>query len=156
MGDFVEILKSVIPLILEFELESAELSQTLHGGRFEGDNNRAGNSEEWAAQPIKDCGSGVLAALAFRIGPEAQENQAGVGRAASEAEAGNRKGVFDFREILGDGVHLRADFSRVFQRRSSGSLDGNDEVSLIFGGDEALGHLPEDEVSKTESGGKQD
>ena len=156
MGDFVEILKRVIALIEEFELEPAELSETLHGGRFEGDDDGAGNSEERAAQSIDDCGGGVLAALALRVGPEAQEDQAGVRRAASEAEAGNGEGVLDFRKILGDGGHLRGDVSRVFQRRSRGSLDGDDEISLIFGGDEALGHLPEDDVSETESGDKQD
>src|ERR1019366_3473130 len=156
VGDFVEILKTVIALIEEFELESAELPETLHGGRFEGDDDGAGNSEEWAAQPIDDGGRGMLAALALRVRPEAQKDQAGVGRTASEAEAGDGEGVLDFRKILADGGHLRGDVSRVFEGRSGGSLDGDDEVSLIFGGDEALGHLPEDKVSETESGGKQD
>ncbi len=47
-------------------------------------------------------------------------------------------------------------FLRVFERSSGGSLDDDDEVSLIFGGDEALGDVPENEVGETESGEKQD
>src|SRR5271157_1620214 len=156
VSDFVEILKSVIALIQEFELESAKLAETLHGGGFEGDDDGAGNSEERTAQSIDDYGGGVVAAFALRIRPQAQENQAGVGRAASEAEAGDREGVLDFRKILADGGHLLADFLRVFQRSSGGSLNGDDEISLIFVGDEALGHVQKDEVSETESGGKQD
>ena len=154
MGDFVEILKSVIALILDFELESAELAETLHGGRFEGDDDGAGNSEERTAQSIDDCGGGVVAAFALRVRAEAQENHAGVGRAASEA--GDGEGTLDFRKILADGGYLLADFPRVFQRSSGGSLDGDDEISLIFVGDEAFGHVQEDDVSETKSGGKQD
>jgi len=63
MRDFVEILQRVTALIEEFVLEPAKLSETLHRGRFEGDDDGAGNSEERAAQSIGDCGSGVLAAL---------------------------------------------------------------------------------------------
>src|SRR5208282_1368752 len=121
VGDFVEILKGVIALIQEFELEPAELAETLHGRRFEDDDNGAGNSEQGAAQSIENGGGGVVVALALRIRPEGQKYQAGVGRAASETEAGNGESAFDFRKILGDG-----------------------------------GHVPEDEVSETESGEKQD
>src|SRR5208283_63847 len=156
VGNFVEILKSVIALIQEFELESAELAETLHGGRFERDDDGSGNSEQGAAQPLDDGGGGVVAALALLVGPERQEDQAGVGRVASEAEAGDGKGAFDFGKIPGDGDYLLADVLRVFERSPGGSLDGDDEVSLIFGGDEALGHFPEDEVSQAEAGGKQD
>ena len=98
----------------------------------------------------------MLAAFALRVRPQAQEDEAGIGRAASEAEAGDGEGVLDFRKILADGGHLGGDVSGVFERGSGGSLDGHDEVSLIFGGDEALGHLPVDEVSETEAGGEQD
>src|SRR5271157_1181511 len=156
VGDFVEILKTVIALIQEFELEPAELAETLHGGRFEGDDNGTGNSEQWAAQSIEDCGGGVVMALALRVRPEGQKYQAGVGRAASEAETGDGERTLDFRKTLGDGGHLVADFPRVFERCSSGSLDHDDEISLIFVGDEALRHMPEDKVSETKSGGKQD
>ena len=107
VGDFVEILKSVIALIEQFELESAELAEALHGGRFEGDDDGAGNSEEWAAQPIEDGGGGVFASLALLVRAKGQEDQAGVGGAASEAEAGDGEGALDFRKILGDGGHLR-------------------------------------------------
>src|SRR5208282_198398 len=156
VGDFVEILKGVIALIQEFELEPAELAETLHGRRFEDDDNGAGNSEQGAAQSIENGGGGVVVALALRIRPEGQKYQAGVGRAASETEAGDGESAFDFRKILGDGGHLLADFPRVFERRSDGSLNDDDEVALIFGGNEGLGHVPEDEVSETESGEKQD
>ena len=42
---FVEILKRCDGLVLEFELKAAELAETLHGGRLEGDDDGAGNSE---------------------------------------------------------------------------------------------------------------
>src|ERR1035438_8392173 len=115
VGDFVEILKRVITLIQEFELEAAELAETLHGGRFEDDDNGAGNSEQGAAQSIEDGGGGVVVALALRVRPEGQKYQAGVGCAASEAEAGDGESALDFRRFLGDGGHFLADFPRGFE-----------------------------------------
>ena len=38
--------KRVRAMIEQFELESAELSETLDGGRFEGDDESAGNPEQ--------------------------------------------------------------------------------------------------------------
>jgi len=98
----------------------------------------------------------VLGALTLRVRPEVQEDHADVGRAASEAEAGNREGAVDFRETSGDGAHLLGDVARIFQRSSGGSLDNDEEISLIFGGDKGLRHVPEDEVSEAETGDKQD
>ena len=46
MRGFVEILQGVTTLIQKFVLESAKLAETLHGGRFEGNDDRAGNSEQ--------------------------------------------------------------------------------------------------------------
>ena len=53
VSDFVEILESVTALIEEFVLEAAELAETLHGRRFERDDDGAGDSEQWAAQAIE-------------------------------------------------------------------------------------------------------
>ena len=70
MGDSVEILKGVIALIQEFELETAELPKPLDSGRFEGDDDGA-EIPKWSAQPIDDCGGGMIASLALRVRPGA-------------------------------------------------------------------------------------
>ena len=156
MSGLVEILKGVITLILDLELESAELAETLHGGRFEGNDDGAGNSGQWTTQAINDGSGSVLPALALLIRLEGQEGESGVGRIASKAESGNSEGAEDIRNIPGYGRDLVADLTRVFQRSSGGSLYGDDEVALIFGGNKSLGHFPENEVSESKSSGKQD
>src|SRR5208283_344568 len=131
-------------------------AKTLHSGRFEGDDDGAGNSEQLGAQSLDDRGGGVVVALPLLVRLEGQKDETGIGRVASEAEAGDGKSAQDFRKILGDGGDLCADVARVFERSSGGCLDSDDEVSLIFVGDEALRYLPEYEISKTESSGEED
>src|SRR6202040_393767 len=102
VSGFVEILKGVRGLIQELELKSAKRAETLHSGRFEGDHDRAGDPEQWAAESIDDGGGSVLAALALRVRLESQERETGVGGGASEAEAGDGEGTSDFRNTLRD------------------------------------------------------
>ena len=45
MGGFVDILEGVITLIEKLVLESTKLAEALHGGRFEGDDDSAGDSK---------------------------------------------------------------------------------------------------------------
>ena len=85
-----------------------------------------------------------------------QEDEAGVGSGAAKAETGDGEGAANFRDIFRDGGNLPTDFPGVFERSSGGSLNGDDEISLIFGGNEALRHFAEDEVGETESGGEQE
>jgi len=94
--------------------------------------------------------------LRCEYGRRLRKTRPALGALPPKLKAGDGEGVLDFRKILADGGHLGGDVSGVFERGSGGSLDGHDEVSLIFGGDEALGHLPVDEVSETEAGGEQD
>src|SRR6266404_618580 len=105
---------------------------------------------------MDDGGGSVLAALALLVRLESQERETGVRGGASKAEAGDGTGAQDFRNSFGDSGHLLADPSGVVKRSSGGRLHGDDEISLIFSGDKALGHFPKDEVGETESGGKQD
>src|ERR1700676_2215677 len=105
---------------------------------------------------MDDGGGSVLAALALRVRLERQKRKTGVGGGASEAEAGDGEGAPDFRNSFGDSGHLLADPPGVVKRSSGGRLHGDDEISLIFGGDKALRHFPKDEVRETESGGEQD
>ena len=86
-----------------------------------------------------------VTALALLVRLERQEGESGVGRIASKAESGNSEGAEDIRNIPGYGRDLVADLTRVFQRSSGGSLYGDDEVALIFGGNKSLGHFPENE-----------
>src|ERR1700690_779513 len=94
--------------------------------------------------------------LPFCVGLKGQEHESGVGSCASEAESGNSEGTADFRNVLGDRGNLPADLPGVIERSTGGSLNGDDEISLIFIGYETLGHLLEDKVGETESGYKQD
>ncbi len=156
MSGFVDILKGVRALIEELELKSAKRAETLDGGRLEGDHDRAGDPEQGAAESMDDGGGSVLAALALRVRLKGQEGETGVGRGASKAEAGYGEGAPDFRNSFGDRGHLLADPPGVVKRSSGGRLHGDDKISLIFGGDKALGDFPKDEVGETESGGKED
>ncbi len=92
VSGLVDILKGVRALIQEFELKSAKRAETLHGGRFEGDHDRAGDPEQGAAESIDDGGGGVLAALALLVRLESQEGETGVGSCAAKAEAGDGEG----------------------------------------------------------------
>ena len=97
--------KRVIALILGAELKSAELAQTLHGGRFKGDDDRAGDSDKGPRSrsiTAARCGRGPCVAIRL----EGEKNEAGVGRAASKAETGDREDVQNIRKSLGDRVHL--------------------------------------------------
>src|SRR6266478_3781849 len=105
---------------------------------------------------MDDGGRSVLAALALLVRLESQERETCVGSGASKAEPGDGEGSQDFRNSFGDSGHLLADLPGVVQRSSSGRLHGDDEISLIFSGDKALGHFPKDEVRETESGGEED
>src|SRR5467141_2119584 len=105
---------------------------------------------------MDDGGGSVLAALALLVRLEGQEGETGVGGGAAKAKAGDGEGSQDFRNSFGDSGHLLADLPGVVKRSSSGRLHGDDEISLIFSGDKALGHFPKDEVRETESGGEED
>ncbi len=151
MSGFVEVLQGVTALIEQFVLKSAKLAETLDGGRFEGNDDGAGDSEERAAKAIQDGSGGMLFSLALRVRTKRQEDKAGVGRGAAEAEAGDRKSALNFRDIFCDGGDLPADIASVFERGPGGSLDGDDEITLVFSGNEALRNLAEDEISETEA-----
>ena len=51
--------------------------------------------------------------------------------------------------------NLLADRLRVFERSPRGRLDDDDEVSLVFVGDEACGHAGKDKISEPQADEKQ-
>ena len=70
VGRLVEILEGMRSLIEEFVLETAELAETLDGGRLEGNGDGAGDSEERAAETVDDGGGSMFFALALAVGTE--------------------------------------------------------------------------------------
>src|SRR5271156_5834685 len=151
VGGFVEILEGMSSLIEEFVLEAAELAETLDGRRLEGDHDGAGDSEERAAETVQDGSGGMLFTLTFTVRLERKKHETGVGSGAAEAEAGDREGASNFRDIFCNSRNLPADIAGVFERSSGWSLDGNDEVTLIFGRHEALRHVAECVVGEAEA-----
>ena len=115
MRGFVDVLEGVVALILQLELKAAKLAEALYGGRFEGDDEGAGDSEELRAQATDKVGGGVLFAFALRVGAEREKDETGVGGVASEAEAGDGERAFDLGEILGDGLDLTANVAGVLE-----------------------------------------
>src|SRR5271169_1928113 len=151
VSSFVDVLQGVIALIEQFVLEAAELAETLDGRRLEGDDDGAGDSEERAAEAVQDGSGGMLFTLALPVRTKGQEDESGVGSGAAEAEAGDREGALNFRDVFCDSRNLPADIAGVFERSSGWSLDGNDEVTLIFGRHEALRHMAECVVGEAEA-----
>src|ERR1035438_4379074 len=92
----------------------------------------------------------MLFTLSLPVRTKRQKDEPGVGSGAAEAEAGDREGASNFRDVFCDGRNLPADIAGVIERSSGWSLDGDDEVTLIFGRHEALRHPAEDQESRSE------
>ena len=79
VGHLVEILEGMSSLIEEFVLEAAELAEALDGGRFEGNDDSTGDSEERTAEAVQDGGGAMFFALTFTVRLERQKHETGVG-----------------------------------------------------------------------------
>jgi len=62
-----------------------------------------------------------------------------LGALPAKLKPATEKGAVDFRKLLAMAVTLGADIAGVFERRSGGALDDDEEISLIFGGTKPWG-----------------
>ena len=88
-----------------------------------------------------DVGRGVALAAPLVGGLGGDKHQAGIGSASAEAEAHHRECANDIRVLTDDGRGAVGERAGVSQRRAGRRLDDDDEIALIFLGNEAGGYV---------------
>ena len=156
MRGFVQVLKTVIALVLHFELETSECAQPLHGRRLDSNDQRPGNTEHGAANAVQNSCGTLVFTLPLRIRLQCYKNQAAIGCAPAKTEARHCKRASNLRHRLGDRRYLLSNFAGVLQRRSRGSLHNDNQISLVLIWNEALRNSLKYEICQPESGRKED
>ena len=86
---------------------------------------------------------------------QGDEYKRAIGSAAAEAESGDGEHAGHFFHGLNGDFGLLADVGRVFERGAFRRLHGDDEVTGVFGGDEAARDPLVDPVGETQAGDEQ-
>ena len=121
----------------------------LFRSRVERHNDGARNAEERASQSIDDRRRGMSGALTLCERLQVDENHGVIGCGTGEAKAGNGKDGGGFGLAIQDGFDLMTNVGSVIERGSSGGLDKDHDVALIFRGDEASRDFGEHPISGT-------
>ncbi len=99
-------LQRVATLVFQYELESAELAQSLDGRWIERDHQRFWYPHQRTTQPSQHGGRCMPGALSFSKRFQRNKDQRAVGRRAGEAEAPDGKDSFDLGYVRSSGFHL--------------------------------------------------
>src|SRR5580704_3179995 len=148
LSDVRKLLHGSAALILEDELEAAELSEPVHSWRGERDHLGTGNGGKRTAKPFQNRVAGMLFAFALVEVFKASKDQCAVRSAAAETESSHGKCAIHLRYFGENGFDLRADSGGVFERRTLRSLNGDNQISAVFRWDETLRNVLVDPVSK--------
>ncbi len=144
MGDAIEVADGVTAGILQLELKATKAADALDGGGFEHGNQAAIGREqetaEFGREVGHDVGSGVAFAAPLIGGFGADEHEALVGGAPGKAEAHYRERADDIGIGSHDGLGAVSQCAGVGERGARGRLHDDEEVALIFLGNEAGGH----------------
>ena len=144
MGDSIDVLKGISPLVLQHELEAAYRADTLDGGRFKGSDETSRNLEELGGKLgddiVRRMPRTFLAALLDWF--EWRKDDAGVRRASTcQRESHDGEGSKDVVILTDDIGGTIRQLRGVSQRRPRRRLHKVDEVVLIFRGHEGCRHM---------------
>ena len=95
-----------LPWSCSSKLEAAELAHALDGRRQEGEHQRAGDAEERPRSRSTTASAACSVSLALGPRLELDEDERLVGRAAAEAEAGDRRRCLRPPGVLENRLHL--------------------------------------------------
>ena len=152
----VEALVAQGAAVFQLQLEAAQRAHAADRRRLYHADKGIFDAQHFHLQALRDGAGGHVLALALRLRDQRGEDHAAVGshtEATGHRHAGERDDGIDTRLGADDLAHAARDFARALQRGRIGQLRKGDDIVLVLGGHETIGHAQEAQCTQPQHAG---